>query len=71
LPRLAATALGARSGPGLARWKDLRALQAEGLDRWVLHAERTAAWVRDEGVDSVVEIRLRLYQDLLAAAAAG
>jgi hypothetical protein len=47
-------------------------LRAAGvIDNWVTGAQRTAAWVRHAGVDSVVLIRLSSYRKVLAAAAAG
>jgi hypothetical protein len=43
-------------------------LQAEGLPDWVASAQRTAAWVRKFGVDSVALIRLSSYRKVLTAA---
>jgi hypothetical protein len=43
-------------------------LQAEGLTNWVASAQRTAAWVRHAGVDSVALIRLSSYRKVLMAA---
>lgn len=46
----------------------LAELRAAGLDDWAAGAEWTAGWVRKEGVDSVVLIRLSSYRKVLAAA---
>jgi hypothetical protein len=46
-------------------------LRAAGADSWAAGAEHTAVWVRDNGVDSVVEVRLSSYRKVLEAAAAG
>jgi hypothetical protein len=46
-------------------------LRATGIDHWLAGAEWTREWVRENGVDSVVEVRLRAYRSVLAAARGG